>query len=276
MAIATIACNFNPEFNNGLPDAPDGHKTGINDLYIDSSGSFVVLTGFEAVRQAIRQFMQLWLSEFAFNAAVGNDYLSVFNSSSQQGGIILDNIIRLRLDTYMGGTTDQWHCHENWNAYLQKNHSAEDFIAWNTQVISVSNTFDNLLGLLTVTTQLGFGNGQTDTIVVTANNQNIAIDEKPVTEKIKLKEFTPNQESIQVQIAAPDNFIIESGGLMVRLKVGGVYSNVEPIITSEYTGTLLRLPLVVLKDTSWFSKPDPYMVAEWKYLSKYVKVINVL
>lgn len=271
MAIATIACNFDPNFNNGLPVAADGHKTGINDLYIDSSGSFVVLTGFEAVRQAIRQFMQLWLAEFAFNASVGNDYLSALNSSSQQGADIIDNVVRLRLDVYNGGTTDQWHCHENWNAYLQRNHNNEDFIAWNTQVVSINSAYDSELCVLTITTQLSFGNGATDTINVTVGQQDIQVDNQSVLNKLKIVEFTPNQDSIQVQIVAPDNFVIPSNGLIIKLKVGGLYANVNPVITSEYTKRLLTLPRKIYQSYS-----DPYMTTDWKYIANYVKVINVV
>lgn len=270
MALATIACNFDPNFNNGLPLPADGHKTGINDLYINPSGNFVILTGLLAVQQAITQWMQLWLGEWFFNSRIGYDYDYYFNSDSDQAQSSFEIRIREGFAPY-SGSTDVWHCSENWNAYLKQNHSDADYNEWKTQVTDITQIYDKENGILAVKIYLQFGNGLTEVVVVNINNTDIIVNELSVKDKFKLSSgFVANQNLVNVQIQTPDNWVIESGELMVRLKVGGLYSNAEPILCSEYIGRLLPLPLKMSTGI------DTTMQTDWKYLAKYVKVINVL
>ena len=157
MTLSTISCNFNPEFNNGLPLPPDGHKTGINDPYINSSGHFVVLIGMVAVSQAIKQFMQLWLGEWFFNALVGMDFNNALSSSPDQAVFNLETRIRELFQPF-SGVTDQWSCNQNWNAYLSYYHTTEDYQLYQAKIQNITPSYDKENGGISLNIKLQFAN----------------------------------------------------------------------------------------------------------------------
>lgn len=199
MAIATIACNFNPDFKNGLPFPYDGHKTGYNDIYINSNGYFVVLTGLQAVQQALVQMLLFWVGESIFNISEGMIYPAILNSSN----INAQGLLNYSVNKVIG-------INGEWNTYLLNNHTQEDIALYSVKSITISDSYNANAGVLSGLISITLTNDTTFTIDLTVNNNNISANGIVLDTSLKMKKsdilnniinLNPNQ--IAVLIKAP-------------------------------------------------------------------------
>ena len=199
MAISTIACNFNPDFKNGLPLPYDGHKTGYNDIYINSNGYFVVLTGLPAVQQALVQMLLFWVGESIFNTSEGMIYPAILNSSN----INAQGLLNYSVNKVIG-------INGEWNTYLLNSHTQEDIALYSVKSITISDSYNANAGVLSGLIFITLTNDTTFTIDLTVNNNNISANGIVLDTNLKMKKsdmldniinLNPNQ--IAVLIKAP-------------------------------------------------------------------------